>query len=119
MLLIAFFYDALHEFVLALLIITFMCYLCGAWWRIDRVDALRPKGHRFYSRSSHHIGTLGKSFTNSCPWRFGVKSRCNRPEYTPGRSVPGYIMAWANLYLGVYFGLVQFIPSQAIIYPVV
>jgi len=22
-----------------------------------------------------------------------VKYRCNRPEYTPGRSIPGYIMA--------------------------
>src|SRR6218665_3024230 len=42
-------------------------------------------------------------------------SRCNRPEYTPGRSIPGYIMAQANLYSGAYFGLGQFIPPRAII----
>jgi len=41
----------------------------GARWLI----AFRPKGRRFESRSSHHIGTLGKSFTRSCLWRFGVK----------------------------------------------
>ena len=49
--------------------------------------------------------------------RAGSAYRCNRPEYTPGRSIPGYIMARANLYPGVYFGLGQFIPPQAIIYP--
>ena len=43
--------------------------------------------------SKNHARTLGKSFTNSCLWRFGVKYRCNRPEYTPGRNIPGYIMA--------------------------
>jgi len=34
-----------------------------------------PKGHGFNSRSSLHVGTLGKSFTHSCLWRFGVKFR--------------------------------------------
>src|SRR6218665_2767097 len=29
--------------------------------------------HRFESRSSRHVGTLGKSFTHSCLWRFGAK----------------------------------------------
>src|SRR6218665_2237094 len=29
----------------------------------------------FESRSSCHVGTLGKSFTRSCLWRFGVKLR--------------------------------------------
>ena len=38
-------------------------------------SAFRPKGHRFESRSSCHSGTLGKSFTRSCLWRFGVKLR--------------------------------------------
>ena len=30
------------------------------------------EGHRFESHSSHHVGTLGKSFTRTCMWRFGV-----------------------------------------------
>ena len=30
-----------------------------------RVDAFRPKGHGFDSRSSRHVGTLGKFFTHS------------------------------------------------------
>ena len=29
----------------------------------------------FDSRSSHHVGILGKSLTHSCLWRFGVKLR--------------------------------------------
>jgi len=41
----------------------------------DVVDVFRPKGHGFDSRSSRHIGTLGKFFTHSCLWRFGVKFR--------------------------------------------
>jgi len=38
-------------------------------------DAFRPKGHGFDSRSSRHVRTLGKFFTRSCLWRFGVKFR--------------------------------------------
>ena len=45
----------------------------GHWWRIGRVDALHPKSHGFDSRSSRHVGTLGKSFTQSCLWQFGMK----------------------------------------------
>jgi len=45
----------------------------GAWWAggsfIEFV-AFRPKRHGFKSRSSRHVGTLGKSFTRSS---FGVK----------------------------------------------
>ena len=48
---------------------------CWASWLIGRVDTYRAEGHEFESRSSHHIGTLGKSFTCSCLWRFGVKLR--------------------------------------------
>src|SRR6218665_485461 len=29
--------------------------------------------------------------------------RCNRPEYTPGQSIPGYSVASVNLYPGEYF----------------
>src|SRR6218665_1337182 len=47
----------------------------GRWWLIGRVDAFRPKGHGFDSRSNRHVGTLGKSFTHSCQWRSGVKFR--------------------------------------------
>ena len=34
-----------------------------------------PKGHGFESRSNREVRTLGKSFTCSCLWRFGVKLR--------------------------------------------
>src|SRR6218665_1050226 len=47
----------------------------GAWWLSGRFDALPPEGRRFESHSSRHVGTLGKSFTRSCLWRFGVKLR--------------------------------------------
>ena len=39
---------------------------CGAWWSIGRIEAFRPIGRRFESRSSRHVGTLGMSFTHSC-----------------------------------------------------
>src|SRR6218665_2680834 len=39
---------------------------CGALWRIGRVDAFRPESCGFESRSSRHVGILGKSFTYSC-----------------------------------------------------
>ena len=40
---------------------------------IGRFGPFRPKGRRFESRSSHHVWTLGKSFTRNCLWPFGVK----------------------------------------------
>ena len=46
----------------------------GRVLRIGRVDAFRPKGRGFDSRSSRQVGTFGKSLThNNCLWRFGVK----------------------------------------------
>src|SRR6218665_3823865 len=48
---------------------------CPTCWRFGRVDTFRPKGHGFDSRSSRHVGTLSKSFTHICLWRFGVKFR--------------------------------------------
>ena len=45
----------------------------GRVWRNGRFDACRPKGHGFDSRSSRHVGTLGKFFCHSCLWRLGVK----------------------------------------------
>ena len=54
---------------------SFAQYMCGAWWLIGRFDAFRPKGRRFESRSSRHVGTLDKSFTRNCLWRFDVKLR--------------------------------------------
>ena len=45
----------------------------GAWWFIGRFVAFRSLGRGFESRSSRHIGTLGKPFTRL--WRFGVKLR--------------------------------------------
>jgi len=46
-----------------------------AWLLIGRLYTFRPKGRRFESRSNRHIVTLGKSFTRSWLWRFGVKLR--------------------------------------------
>jgi len=48
---------------------------CGAWWLISSFVAFRSKGLMFESHSSRHSGPLGKSFTRSCLWRFGVKLR--------------------------------------------
>ena len=47
----------------------------GHLWCIGRIDAFCPKSHGFDSRSSCHVGTLGKSFAFNCLWRFGVKFR--------------------------------------------
>jgi len=53
------------------------------------------------------------------------RCRCNMPKYTPGRFISGvkaakaYIMAKVNIhvYPWVYYGLGQFIPPQAKLYP--
>src|SRR6218665_2241074 len=50
-------------------------YINAAWGLIGRVDAYRPKGRGFDSRSRRHAGTLGKSFARSYLWRFHVKLR--------------------------------------------
>src|SRR6218665_4218287 len=52
-----------------------MYEILGRVWRFGRVDAFRPKDHGFDSRFSRHVGTLGKSFTHSCLWRFRMKFR--------------------------------------------
>ena len=44
----------------------------GAWWRIGWVNASELEGRGFESRSSRHVGTLGKSFTYSCLLRLGI-----------------------------------------------
>src|SRR6218665_1607005 len=62
---------------------------CGAWWRIGRFDAFRPEGHWFESGSSRRVGTLDKSLTRSCLWRFGVKFRI--------RAVSGALLSIADL----------------------
>src|SRR6218665_3516648 len=43
--------------------------------RIGRVEAFRQEDRGYESRSSRHVGTLGKSLTHRCLWRFGVKLR--------------------------------------------
>ena len=50
-------------------------FFVGRVWRIGRVDAFRPKGHGFDSRSSRHVGALGKFLTHNCLWCFCVKFR--------------------------------------------
>src|SRR6218665_39270 len=49
--------------------------ICGTWWLIGTFVAFRPKGRGFESRSSLHVRSLGKSFTRSCLWRFGMELR--------------------------------------------
>ena len=46
-----------------------------AWWLIGRFDAFRAKDRGFESRTIRHVETLGKSFTRSNLWRFGMKLR--------------------------------------------
>jgi len=40
--------------------------ISGTWWRLGWDDDFQPESRRFDSRSSRHVGTLGKSFTCSC-----------------------------------------------------
>ena len=51
-------------------ILNFLLQLCGldigAWWLSGRFGALCAEGRRFEFHSSRHVGTLSKSFTNSC-----------------------------------------------------
>jgi len=44
----------------------------GTWLLSGAFGALRPEGCRFESRSSRHLGTLGKPFTRSFLEHFGV-----------------------------------------------
>ena len=50
-----------------------------------RVDDFQPKGHGFDSRSSRHVGILGKSFTYSClcdsAWNSGKVSVLCRERF--------------------------------------
>ena len=57
------------------LILILILIIRGAWWLIGRFEAFRPKGRGFEYRCSRHVGSLGKSFTRSCLWLFGVKLR--------------------------------------------
>ena len=36
------------------------CIVYYMWWLIGRVDAFRPEGRGFESRSTRHVGTLGR-----------------------------------------------------------
>ena len=65
----------------------------GAWWRIGWFVAFGPKGRGFESRSSRHVGILGKSITRCCLWRFGVKLRHSRPI----RAVSGALLISGGL----------------------
>ena len=50
----------IHEKVEALISLLSSLCIVGRGWRIGWVDAFHPKGHGFDSRSSRHVGTLGK-----------------------------------------------------------
>src|SRR6218665_1028473 len=64
------------------------CHAVGHGGALSLVYPFRPKGHGFDSRSSHHVGTLGKSFTHSCLWRFGVKF-CHSIHAVSGANLSG------------------------------
>ena len=51
-----------------------MFLFCGTWWLVGRVDSCRGRVDRVVG-SNPALATLGKSFTRSCLWRFGVKLR--------------------------------------------
>ena len=72
-------------------LIYYYVYNRGTWWRIVRVEAFRPEGRGLESRSSRYEGTLGKSITHSCLWRFGVKLRHSI------RSVSGALLGSSGL----------------------
>ena len=57
-------------YILLLWVLLYMNNITGG-----RFDAFHPKGRTFESHSSRQLGTLGKFFTRSCLWRFGVKFR--------------------------------------------
>ena len=46
--------------------VIYFSLVCGTWWRLGWDDDFQPEGCGFDSRSSRHVGTLGKSFTCSC-----------------------------------------------------
>ena len=66
-----------ETFYFKLLFVYMFKYLnyVGRWWLIGKVDAFRPKGHGFDTRTSRHVGTMGRSFIHSCQRRFCVKFR--------------------------------------------
>ena len=49
--------------------------ICRTWSLGGKFGALSPEGRRFESHASRHVGTLGKFFTLSCLFRFGMKLR--------------------------------------------
>src|SRR6218665_1411714 len=51
------------------------CFTVMTLGLIGGFGAFRPKGRVFESGSSRLVGSLGKSFTHSSLWRFGVKLR--------------------------------------------
>ena len=72
------------------------------WWHFGRVKAFRPEGRVFESRSSRHEGTLSKSLTRSCLWRFGVKFR---------RSIRAQSFEDVYLFLCLFIPLYYFVIS--------
>src|SRR6218665_2403758 len=64
-----------QEFITVVNMTLFNQSIFGAWWLTGRFIAFRPKGYGFESRSSCHIGTLGKAFTRSSLWRVSMKMR--------------------------------------------
>ena len=55
-------------------------------------------GCLFESRSSRQVGTLDKSFTRSCLWRFGVKLRHGIRAVTALSGAPVYLSSIYSVY---------------------
>ena len=64
---------------------------CETWWHTGWVDTFQPEGHGFESRSSRHVGTMGKSLTRSRLWCFSVKLRYST------RAVSGALLSSSEL----------------------
>ena len=60
---------------IALYFLSNIINICGVWRLIGRFVTFHQESRGFESCSSRHVETLGKSFTYSCLWRFGVKLR--------------------------------------------
>src|SRR6218665_2618424 len=48
---------------------------CGTWWLIGIFVAFSPMSRGFEFPYGRNLGTLGKSFTSSFLWRFGLNRR--------------------------------------------
>src|SRR6218665_2115234 len=61
--------NIITSFLFLLFLLSFLSFKKlkpDVWWHSGKFSVLCAEGCRFESNSSHHVGTLGKSFTRSC-----------------------------------------------------